>query len=355
MASLVPARLVAEPQAEEFTPSLAGLPPLAAIDWAGAGLSAPKVLETPKTLAEVTADAVVIMWADAEWAPTHHVFCDSSASMPHSEGDSGSFPGWVKDDAGMVETQPGWTFWGWYRLVRVGEKRVLLYKSNTHYAYQGAAALTSLTKRLINLRTQPALIMSTGTAGGANSRDHVGTVVIVNSAALYESGKVATGWPTYSSTWRPPTARLDEVGQLLMPIPITDEDLSRLAQQFDKAQHADYTLGELDPLDLNHPDHIPEIRDLTGNGTALLTADSFLVGTTDNTYAAYACIEMDDAIIAEECHQEGIPYGSVRNLSDPAQNAALGKKGGSWGSAVYKAYGFYTSFNGALVAWAGVG
>ena len=325
---------------------------MAPVDWVGAGLTAPTVLDTPNALADVTADAVVIMWADAEWAPTHHVFCASSAEMPYSARASGDFPDWIKDDIGMVDPQPDWTFWGWYRLVNLGEKSVLLYKSNTHYAYQGATALTSLIKRLIKLQTTPALILSTGTAGGANSTDHVGTVVIVNSGVLYESDTAANDWPRYSSNWRPSASRLAAIEPLLMPIPISDADLAELARQFDEQQHATYTLAELDPLQLNHPDATPAILDLTANGTALLTADSFLVGATNNTYAAYACIEMDDAIIAKECEREGIPYGSVRNLSDPAQNPVLGKQGGAWGSTVYEAYGFYTSFNGALAAWA---
>jgi hypothetical protein len=40
-------------------------------------------------------------------------------------------------------------------------------------------------------------------------------------------------------------------------------------------------------------------------------------------------------------------------VSDPVQNAALPAKiQGSWGSAIYDAYGIYTSYNGALTAWA---
>jgi hypothetical protein len=48
-----------------------------------------------------------------------------------------------------------------------------------------------------------------------------------------------------------------------------------------------------------------------------------------------------------------VAFGFVRNVSDPVQNAALPAEiQGSWGSAVYDTYGIYTSFNGALAAWA---
>jgi hypothetical protein len=62
---------------------------------------------------------------------------------------------------------------------------------------------------------------------------------------------------------------------------------------------------------------------------------------------------MDDAVIGEACAASRTAYGFVRNLSDPVQNSALpAKTQGDWGSAIYDAYGFYTSYNGAVAAWA---
>ncbi len=53
------------------------------------------------------------------------------------------------------------------------------------------------------------------------------------------------------------------------------------------------------------------------------------------------------------CKAAGVAFGFVRNVSDPVQSSALpAEVQGSWGSAVYDAYGFYTSFNGAVTAWA---
>jgi hypothetical protein len=62
---------------------------------------------------------------------------------------------------------------------------------------------------------------------------------------------------------------------------------------------------------------------------------------------------MDDAILGEVCGAAGVAFGFVRNVSDPVQSATLPAEiQGNWGSAVYDAYGIYTSFNGALAAWA---
>jgi hypothetical protein len=50
----------------------------------------------------------------------------------------------------------------------------------------------------------------------------------------------------------------------------------------------------------------------------------------------------------------GTGFGFVRNISDPVQNAALASKiQDNWGSAIYYVYGlYYTSYNGAMAAWA---
>jgi nucleoside phosphorylase len=350
MPPAIPARLAASPVQPAVTPQLAGLPALAPVDWTAAGLAAPAPVDTPTALPQ--ADVVLISWATSEWAATHHVFCASSESMSHGQAGAAHFSGWEKDAADLIAGPPDWTFWGEFQLVDVNGTRVLLYKSNTHLDWPGADALTTLIQRLA-AAVRPKLIVSTGTAGGATSTDHVGTVVIVRAAALYDAGRPASEWTIYTSAWQPATTALDRSSfrDLLMPIPITSAALNTLVGQFDQQEHAGLTLEQLDPLSLNRPDPVPAIRNHTGDGTPLLTASTFLVGLTDNTYAAYGCIEMDDAIIAAECQKADVQYGSVRNLSDPAQPAELSAgQAGAWGSAIYRGYGLYTSFNGALAA-----
>jgi hypothetical protein len=98
---------------------------------------------------------------------------------------------------------------------------------------------------------------------------------------------------------------------------------------------------------------VPQIDDQTGGGASLLTTSTFVVGTTAGTYQNYTSIEMDDAVVGEACASSNTAFGFVRNVSDPVQNAALpAKVQGNWGSAVYDACGLYTSYNGAVAAWA---
>lgn len=58
---------------------------------------------------------------------------------------------------------------------------------------------------------------------------------------------------------------------------------------------------------------------------------------------------MDDAVVDSVCAARGVSFGSVRHISDPAQNVALPVEAqAAWGGAVYRAYGIFTSYNGAL-------
>ena len=190
---------------------------------------------------------------------------------------------------------------------------------------------------------KPRLILSIGAAGGAKPQDHIGTVRAVSAGTLYESGKPASGWPEYKNGWTANGATLgnDKFNQLLFPVPTKESDLQTLASQFNRQYRNDYTLKQLDPDGLNFGDPTPQFDNQTGGGASLLTASTFLVGTTAGTYQNYTAIEMDDAVIAEACAGSCAAFGFVRNLSDPAQSAALPPKvQGEWGGAVYDQYGF---------------
>ena len=87
-----------------------------------------------------------------------------------------------------------------------------------------------------------------------------------------------------------------------------------------------------------------------------MTAKDYLLGTTKPNFAEYSCIDMDDAIIAKICAEnrnKKLRYAFIRNISDPAQNPDLDCEiQKHWSHAIYEAYGFYSSFNGALTCLA---
>jgi len=332
-----------------FVPSITNTPPLPAINWALVGAQGPQLLTTPNQLP--AADAVVITWAESEWVAMQHVFCDGSNPMTYGKRTEGSWSGWIKYTDGAPS---GLGYWGYYRLVRVGAAQVLLFKSNVHYAAsQGEQNLEELINRFIQ-NVKPDLILSIGTAGGARLTDPVGTVNVVHTDALYESNQPQTSWPSFTNKWAADWTLLGPktFSKLLFPIPTTPTDLKSIVAQFNKFYSTKYSLTMLNPNNLNSGAALPAINNLTGAGTPLVTARSFVVANTTGNLAKFACVEMDDAIIARTASGK-TAFGSVRNISDPLQAAALPAAfQGHWGEAIYTAYGFYTSYNGALAAWA---
>jgi nucleoside phosphorylase len=354
MPAYKPSRLFVTDAQKSFSPTIQNTPALPVIDWSLVGQSAPTLVKSSSKELPA-ADAIVITWADAEWAAMEHVFCTSSKAMPYSKRTESSWSGWEKYSQGLPSgAASDWDFWGEWRLVKIGSRTVLLFKSNTHLDWPGETYLADLIQLLI-AEVKPNLILSIGTAGGAETGDHVGTVRAVSAGTLYEQGVTPASWPVYSNAWTATDTLVDTSGfsQMLFPIPTTAADLQSLVTQFNEQYKTQYSLADLDPDGLNSGDPSPKIADQTGGVVSLLTTPTFVVGTTSGLYQSYACIEMDDAVIGEVCQAAGVSFGFVRNISDPVQNAALPAAiQGNWGSAIYDAYGFYTSFNGALAAWA---
>ena len=337
-----------------FSPAIAKGPPLPAVNYALVGKTAPGLPPTPSgSLPKVS--AVVITWAEAEWAALQHVFCAGGSPMPYSERSRGTWTGWEKYSANLPSDRPsGWSYWGYYRTVEINGEVVPLFRSNTHLDWPGATFLTALIK-LIIADVKPGLILSIGTAGGAKPQDHIGTVRAVSAGTLYSAGQPPASWPEYRNGWTASGGVLGnpQFRRLMFPVPTRTGDLQKLCAQFNQHYGTNYTLAQLDPEGLSLGDSSPQIDDQTGGGASLLTASTFLVGTTAGAYQDFTSIEMDDAVIGEACAAAGTAFGFVRNVSDPVQSAALPPRvQGDWGSAVYDAYGFYTSYNGALAAWA---
>ena len=337
-----------------FRPSIANAPPLPVVNYGLLGQQAPSLLTTPSNELP-KASTVVITWTNAEWAALQHVFCSGNTTMAYSNRTRGSWTGWEKYAKGLPHGAPSqWNYWFYYRMVHIGTEPVLLCKSNTHLDWPGAPYLEAMIDLLVK-DVQPKLILSIGTAGGAKPQDHIGTVRAVSAGTLYKTGQPSSNWPEYKNAWTGNNTLLDHAKfkQLLFAVPTKTSDLETLCTQFNQHYGTTYTLSQLDPSELNHGDPTPQIGNQTGGGASLLTTSTFVVGTTAGNYEAFTAIEMDDAVIGEACAKSNTAFGFVRNISDPVQAAALPTKvQGNWGSAVYDAYGFYTSYNGAIATWA---
>jgi hypothetical protein len=337
-----------------FNPSLANAPPLPVVEFSLLGKTAPTPANTPAGQLP-RATAVVISWTDAEWAALQHVFCGGAAAMDYSARLQGAWPDWRVCSFNLPSGAPqGWNNWGSYRLVEVDGAPVLLWKSNTHLDFPGVSYLEAMIQLLIEY-VKPQLILSVGTAGGAQPQDHVGTVRAVSGGTLFEPDQPQSAWPVYRNDWIAPDAVLSDANfrRVLSPVPATATAIASLCAEFNQYYGSHYTPQDLDPDGLNTADPSPAIDDQTGGAVTLLTTPTFVVATTAGNLDAFSSVEMDDAIIGKTCAAAGTSFAFVRNLSDPAQPAALpAKVQGDWGSAVYDVFGFYTSYNGALTAWA---
>ena len=191
--------------------------------------------------------------------------------------------------ANLPSDRPSDGFWGYYRTVEINGEVVLLFKSNTHLDWPGATILTALIKLLI-ADVNPRLILSIGTAGGVKPQDHIGTVRAVSAGTLFESGKPASSWPDYRNGWTANGATFGNANfhQLLFPVPTKTSDLQTLCSQFNQHYHGSFTLSGARSrrIETRRPDAAN--RRPAGGGTTLLTASTFVVGTTAGTYQNYA-------------------------------------------------------------------
>jgi nucleoside phosphorylase len=338
--------------ATRMQPKIAHTPDLPAINWDVVGRSAPTPLSTPGEIP--LADAVVITWTEAEWAALEHVFCGSGREMSYGARTDDSWSGWQLYTK-SIPTIKGWPSWGEFRCVQIDAAPVLLFKSNTHLDFPGERYLEQLLRQLL-ASAKPKLVLSTGTAGGARATDFVGTVNVTNAATLSVSGQpLSRWWPTYKSAWQPnwTLANSASFAKLLLPVPTTQSDLTEVCAQFNAFYKSTYVLNQLNVGGLDMAKGVPAINNLTAASVPLLSTNSFVVGNQRGNLADFAGVEMDDAIIAKVCSAADVSFGFIRNISDPVQNASLPPEvEAHWAQAIYDAYGFYTSFNSALVTWA---
>jgi hypothetical protein len=84
-----------EAKKSTFRSGIANGPPLLAVTYELVGKQAPRLLPLPEG-EPPKASAVVIAWADAEWAALQHVFCAGSSTLSYGDRTRGMWTGWGK-------------------------------------------------------------------------------------------------------------------------------------------------------------------------------------------------------------------------------------------------------------------
>ena len=347
------------------------LPP---IDWASIGAHAPvPVSQTYKgpDAPLPAADIVMFTWTSAEWSAMDHVFLHG-AVQAESET-STLIHKWLQySKSAPTGSNQGGKLWGYYQLVDIqGEehkRRVLLMKSDSHLAHPPwINGLEQLVKDVVK-DTKAKQIYSIGTAGGASLNQRLGDVAITNSGKfgleLKENMPSGLNGKTVESSWFPSLSLLPKAQQLFFPLSklATQANLASVLESAKNGKHRgdqdlrpfsldDLLNSALDPANLNAP------KAVSFRGTPLYTTDFYFITNADTNYAA---LEMDDAVVGYAAKKASVDFVFVRNISDtlvPAKTPSNkvipdDAREASWSSAIYDHYGLFTSFNGAIAAWA---
>ena len=348
--------------------SISGMPPLPTVDWTSTGKSAPQpiaISSFAKGQALPRADVIIITWTSAEWAALDHVFCDSDQPMSYNAiANTKSFStDWLlydRDFSSVVDQLTSKSpsknddAWGKFRMVTVNNKRVLLFKSDMHLSTDGTPIPALQMVDQIIADSTPSLILTIGTAGGTRNQDNLGSVNITNAAHfVLESGFANKPFnnQTFTDNWTFTAADLGLVNNLLLPTPVTTAVLQELLDKMNTQEKTSFTLADVMNAEIK-PGAIPPVLN-TLWPTPTLTTNGYGVADDKGNYANYAVMEMDDAVVAMEATAKNIAFGIVRNISDPVQVSSLTSSiQESWAGTIYNTYGFYSSFNGALAAWA---
>lgn len=248
---------------------------------------------------------------------------------------------------------------GSYMLTMIGDKRVLVYKTELHMhedALKQADGYTLPIKdalKQIIADARPRVFLTTGTSGGVYPVMPLGDVVISRAAKFdckKDFVKAAFNGHCYESHWDVPTKYFAEAEHLMAGY-FKDWQPGRNTMP---VAHCDVTPDAL-------RDRPPAIHHDGDHGVPLfhpvLTTDYFEFGSSKNElWKDGVAVEMDDACLGLACSElphEPPHWACVRNLSDPVINGALSEqlqcRCAEW---FYSHWGFWTSVNSSLAAWA---
>jgi hypothetical protein len=241
---------------------------------------------------------------------------------------------------------------GSYFLTAIRGKKVLCFKSELHLNQDSVdrpgqlptLPVADLFRQLLQ-ETRPKLIITAGTAGATFGKTRLGDVMLTRAARfrLSDEFKAAPfNNRTYACTWMPKIP----VGYLAKAKPLLDAHKDKLSTDSPVTRtpwlwvegHKIRGRFDLKPL------------------APILTTDFFEYGTTTNHLDRIGCgVEMGDAVLGMVV--DGLPQKPrwlvIRNASDPQIDGKLPKKE-QVDEAVrfYQQYGYWTSVNSSIAAWA---
>jgi hypothetical protein len=225
---------------------------------------------------------------------------------------------------------------GAYWTTKIGEKRVVVFKSDSHMSQDGPKLPNIDVWKQIIGEVQPKLVITTGTAGGIGKQFEVGDVV-VSPIVRFDCTSKFKSEPFHSahySSVAPKSKYLATAKRLFKP-----------------------NAGQL-PKDNSRLPNIVRVAP-SALSSSVVTTDFFGFDTSDNHYQLRGLgdvSEMGDAVlgfVASEMGGTAPRWVAVRNVSDP-QIKAEGtiKQQAALAAQVYKGFGRWSSVCSAIVCWA---
>ena len=331
------------PRAVSFT---AGVPQCCPIPWPTG--TAPEVLPDEAGPALPNCDVLIVTYAeDAANAMAALLTPGHRASPPHN----GDGPGWLSYTNDFLsyipDLLPGSSpaleagSLGYYKLIQLGRKRVLCFKSNLRLARdKPSMPLMRLIQQII-AETGASLVITTGGASGIGPAIQMGDAAITTEAR-FDLGPAFAG-AAYNGT------TVSSSFSLLDPsyLNLVNSTLIALNSGFLKSS----------PMP---PARTPRIEDgptVFGQPNVCVTTDVFLPDAAAASYRlqGLGCMaDSDDAVVAlalDEIGEAAPDWVSIRNASGPPISAdAIASNSGE----TRPDYGFYTNLSSVLGCWAAI-
>jgi hypothetical protein len=309
--------------------------------------TAPSILPDSSTASLPAADVVLITYTTDEANAMAAVLTPGFLAIPPAASSLHAWTSYTHDYASYVPdllqgSSPALDSrnLGLYKLIRLGGKRVLCFKSSLHLARDGKSIPVMRLVQQIHHETGAGLIITTGTAGGIGANAELGDAA-VTTACRFDLVRMFASEPFNGSTVTSSftlseTSYLNTANSRLIGV-----NAGRLSSSPIPPKRA--------------PAIVSGAAVFGGEPNVNVTTDGFLYDDVQNTYhlQGLGCmVEMDDAVVGlavQSIKAKQPIWLAIRNASDPQMPLGATKQESN---DIYTRYGFYTSFSSVLACWA---
>lgn len=224
----------------------------------------------------------------------------------------------------------------WY-LTKIGDRTVVVMKSDLHPSTDGANLPIRTLWRQIIQQVQPKVVITTGTAGGVQQDTLLGDVVVARTVrwdCTKTFGHASFAHDSYTS-----------------PITLGGREFSKAVK----------TLIPVNAKQLPPAARTPKVwQDSQQVHIDAVTTDFFAFDDTSDHYRLRSydprarAVEMDDAALGLACIDlagAAPAWISIRNASDPQMTGADLAAEKAQAAKIYERYGYWTSIGSAIACW----